>query len=73
MGSRAQQLSMKTEDEYKTVRESALYLHVAEVTVRTWLAQRKLAFTRVGGRAIRIPQRELDRLVEDGFVPAKPQ
>ena len=45
--------------------------NVKESTVRRWLLNRKLAFVRLGGRAIRIPRSEIDRLIREGSVPPR--
>ena len=37
-------------------------------TVRSWVAQRRIGFIRLG-RAIRIPPTEIQRLLTDGFIP----
>jgi excisionase family DNA binding protein len=52
------------------IEDAALALALAEKTLRDWIAQRRLAVIRLG-RAIRIPQSEVDRLLEEGTVPAK--
>lgn len=45
--------------------------NIRESTVRAWLLRGKISFVRLGGRAIRIPKAELDRLVEEGTVQAR--
>ena len=52
------------------VREVAGALGLSESTIRSWLAQRRLGFVRLG-RAIRIPVEEVDRVLAQGAVPAK--
>ena len=52
----------------RTVREAAEQLGLASVTIRVWLAQRKMGFVKLG-RAVRIPQSEIDRLINHGMVP----
>jgi excisionase family DNA binding protein len=52
-----------------TVRESAGRLGLAEITLRTWIAARKVTVVRLG-RAIRVSERELDRLIERGTQPS---
>ena len=54
---------------FLSVKEAAGLLGLAEVTVRVWLAQRRLEHVRMG-RAVRIPVNEINRLVEEGTVPA---
>ena len=39
-------------------------------TIRFWVWQRKIETVRVG-RAVRIPEDAIDRLIEQGTVPAK--
>ena len=53
-----------------TVAEAADRLNVSVYTIRAWLAQRRLGYVRLG-RAIRIPDEEIRRLVDDGAVPAR--
>jgi excisionase family DNA binding protein len=52
----------------KTVRQVAEELGLAPVTIRTWMAQRKLRYVRLG-RAVRIPDTEVRRIVDSGTVP----
>lgn len=40
-------------------------------TVRRWIAQRRVASVRLGSRAIRVPEAELERIVNQGLVPAR--
>ena len=53
------------------VDEAAEILGFAEVTVRTWIRDRKIAHVRVGERGVRIPQTEMDRLTSVGLIPAR--
>jgi excisionase family DNA binding protein len=53
------------------VSQFALSANIQESTVRSWLLRRKISFVRLGGRCIRIPRSELDRLVHEGTVPAR--
>lgn len=53
-----------------TVKQAAEALNLKEVTIRAWLAQRRLGFVRLG-RAIRIPASEIERLLGDNAVPAR--
>jgi excisionase family DNA binding protein len=52
-----------------TVKEAASLLGLAEVTLRVWLAKRRLEYIRIG-RAVRIPVAEITRLVDEGTIPA---
>jgi excisionase family DNA binding protein len=53
-----------------TVREAAEALNLKEVTIRAWLARRRIGFVRLG-RAIRIPAAEIERLLAENAVPAR--
>lgn len=50
-----------------TVAQAAELLQVSPRTIRGWLLKRRIAFTKVG-RLVRIPRRELERLIETGWV-----
>jgi excisionase family DNA binding protein len=52
-----------------TVDEAAEQLAIKRPTVRAWMARRKIGYVRLG-RAVRIPASEIDRLLEQGTVPA---
>jgi len=54
--------------ELLTVREASQQLRMAEVTVRLWIATRKIASVKLG-RSLRIPAREIERLVDAGLRP----
>jgi excisionase family DNA binding protein len=53
-----------------TVRETANRLGLRECTIRAWLSARKIDFVRLG-RAIRIPESEVCRLIETNTVPRR--
>ena len=53
-----------------TVAESAKRLGLKEPTLRLWLSQRRLAYCKLG-RAVRIPQEEVERLISENLVPAR--
>jgi excisionase family DNA binding protein len=48
-------------------------LGLKPVTIRQWIAKRKLASVKVGDRAVRIPASEVEKLIERGFTPAIPE
>jgi len=54
----------------RTVEEAAEELNVAKSTVRAWISQRRIGSVRFG-RSVRIPAREIERLMESGFTPAR--
>lgn len=51
-----------------TVQQAAGALALSPHTVRAWISQRRLAHIRLG-RAVRIPETEVARLIERGTVP----
>ena len=53
-----------------TVLQAADALNVSPLTVRAWIAQRRIGFVRLG-RAVRVPANEIQRLLDRGFVPAE--
>jgi excisionase family DNA binding protein len=53
-----------------TVNEAAMRWKVKPSTVRSWMAQRKVAFVRLG-RCMRIRDSEIERIVTEGSVPAR--
>jgi excisionase family DNA binding protein len=52
-----------------TVDEAADALTLKPKTIRAWIASRRIGIVRIG-RAIRIPLSEIDRLIEEGTIPA---
>lgn len=53
------------------VNEFAAEVNVTPACVRRWILTRKIAYVKIGGRAVRIPATEVDRLVSDGLHPAR--
>lgn len=51
-------------DQLRTVREACERLDVAERTMRKWIADRRIAIVRLGGRYVRIPEKEIERVLE---------
>jgi excisionase family DNA binding protein len=47
-------------------------LGIKHACARRWILLRKIAFVKVG-RLVRIPESELDRVISEGFRPAKPR
>jgi len=57
-------------DEVKlTVAEAATELRKKPVTIRLWVAQRKLASFKLG-RHVLIPRSEIERVLAEGYTPA---
>ncbi len=59
-------------DTLLSIPEAAERLGLTHWCIRRWLASGRLAFHRVGARAIRIRQSDLERLIEAGRVEANP-
>jgi len=53
-----------------TVQETAGRLGVQVSTIRRWILLRKIAYCKVGERAVRIPVEEVERIVKRGYRPA---
>jgi excisionase family DNA binding protein len=53
-----------------TVHEAAARLGLRDSTLRAWIAQRRIGIVRLG-RAIRIPLKEVERLIAVGTIPAR--
>lgn len=53
-----------------TIDKAAEALGLKPPTLRAWMARRKIGFVRLG-RAVRIPESEIRRLIEAGFTPAR--
>lgn len=51
-----------------TVVQSAEALNVSVHTIRAWIARRRIGHVKLG-RAVRVPQAEIDRLLSHGEVP----
>jgi excisionase family DNA binding protein len=52
------------------VPEAAEMLALSQKTVWQWIGERRIGVVRLG-RAVRIPQAEIDRLMEEGTTPAR--
>ncbi len=55
----------------RTVPEAAVALGISIHTVRSWIAQHRIGYLKLG-RAVRIPQAEIDRILRESAVPAAP-
>lgn len=52
------------------VAQAAERLGLKEATIRAWLSRRKLAHVKLG-RAVRIPEAEVERLIRENLIPAR--
>jgi excisionase family DNA binding protein len=59
-----------TESELLTIEEFAKALRVKPSCVRRWITEQKITICHIG-RLVRIPRREVDRLIEQGMRPAR--
>ena len=55
---------------YITVQDFAAELRVSQKTVRNWVGNRRITIVKIG-RSVRIPLTELERLEEEGQIPAR--
>jgi excisionase family DNA binding protein len=62
---------VKSGEKLLTVPQFSERLRVTVACVRRWLLERKIAHVKVG-RLVRIPEGEVDRLLTQGFRPARP-
>ena len=61
---------MKDQEQLKTVQQAADQLGLAPVTIRSWMAARRIGYVKLG-RSVRIPQSEICRVIDEGMTPAK--
>ncbi len=55
-----------------TLEQAAERLGMKVVTLRMWAANRKIARCKIG-RSVRIPESEIERIVEHSLIPALPE
>lgn len=53
--------------------EAARRLGLKPSTLRAWVLRRKIAYCKLNGGAVRIPGDEIERVVGEGYVPARPE
>jgi excisionase family DNA binding protein len=61
---------VKEQETLNTVQKAAEHLGLAPVTIRVWMASRRIGYVKLG-RSVRVPQSEIHRLIEQGMTPAK--
>jgi excisionase family DNA binding protein len=61
-----------TQERLLTIEEAAEALGLKPPTIRKWVGQRRIGYHRLG-RAFRISDAEIQRLLEAGSVPAAPK
>ena len=55
-----------------TLEQAAERLGLRPVTLRMWASARKIARVKIG-RAVRVPESEIARIIERGLIPALPE
>jgi excisionase family DNA binding protein len=50
-----------------TVEEAAGFLGVAPRTIRAWIAEKRVDYVKILNGAVRIPRRELGRIIVAGY------
>jgi excisionase family DNA binding protein len=61
----------KREVRLKTLRQVADQLNLSIHTIRAWVAQRRLRYVKLG-RSVRVPEEEVERVIQRGDVPTRP-
>jgi len=61
---------MAFQSELLTVNEASCEMNLAVGTIRAWLLSRKLGYVKLG-KAVRIPRTEIQRLIDQGSIPAR--
>jgi excisionase family DNA binding protein len=61
-----------TERKLLTIKEAAATLSLSPKTLWAWRARRQIGIVQVG-RSVRIAQSEIDRILNEGTVPAREQ
>lgn len=53
-----------------TVPEAADRLRLQPSTIRKWLFERRLTYVRVGRRAVRIRETDIEKIIRENYTPA---
>lgn len=53
-----------------SVQKAAERLGLKPPTLRAWILHRKISYVKIG-RAVRIPEQEIERIIRENTVPAK--
>jgi excisionase family DNA binding protein len=61
---------MQIRSKLLTVAEAAEKLSLKPKTLRAWIGQKRITVVRPGGWTVRIPETEVDRIIEEGSVNA---
>jgi excisionase family DNA binding protein len=61
-----------TKESLLTLEDAARRLGMRPVTLRMWASARKIARCKIG-RAVRIPESEIERIIQSSMIPALPK
>lgn len=53
-----------------TIEQAANQLGLKPSTLRAWVIRRKISYLKIG-RAVRVPEKEIERLIRESTVPAR--
>ena len=53
-----------------TVEQAAERLGLRVSTLRAWVLRRKISYAKIG-RAVQIPEKEIERIIQENTIPAK--
>ena len=53
-----------------TVDQAAGQLGLKPSTLRAWVMKRRISYVKIG-RAVRVPEKEIDRLIRENTAPAR--
>jgi excisionase family DNA binding protein len=59
-------------DPLLSIEDAARRLGLKPVTLRMWASRRKIARCKIG-RAVRIPESEIERIIASSLIPALPE
>jgi excisionase family DNA binding protein len=65
-------VTMKENNVLLTLEQAAARLGMKPVTLRMWASSRKIARCKIG-RAVRIPESEIQKIIERNLIPALPE
>ena len=63
---------MNEKENLLSLEEAAKRLGMKTITLRMWASRRKIARCKIG-RAVRIPESEIKRIIESSLIPALPE
>jgi excisionase family DNA binding protein len=61
----------KPDEEMYPVAPAATRLGIKPKTLRTWMAKGRIGYVRLGNKTVRVPLSEVNRIIAEGYRPAK--